>query len=68
MHDANVDHEVIIFEDAKHGFSNPLQMSAKANHVDLGYNAEAERQGLEAMYELLDSYLKLIMLNRAKAA
>ena len=29
----------------------------KANNVDLGYNAEAEHQGLEAMYELLDKHL-----------
>ena len=59
MHDAEVDHEVIIFADAKHGFSNPLaDERAKANNVDLGYNAEAERQGLEAMYELLDKHLK----------
>lgn len=36
MHDAEVDHEVIIFEDAKHGFSNPLaDERAKANNVDL---------------------------------
>lgn len=59
MHDADVNHEVVIFEDAKHGFSNPLaDERAKANNVDLGYNAEAERQGLEAMYELLDKHLK----------
>ena len=59
MHDAEVDHEVIIFADAKQGFSNPLaDERAKANNVDLGYNAEAERQGLEAMYELLDKHLK----------
>jgi dienelactone hydrolase len=59
MHDADVDHEVVIFEDAKHGFSNPLaDERAKANNVDLGFNAEAERQGLEAMYELLDKHLK----------
>ena len=59
MHDAEVDQEVIIFADAKHGFSNPLaDERAKANNVDLGYNAEAERQGLEAMYELLDKHLK----------
>lgn len=59
MHDADVDHEVVIFEDAKHGFSNPLaDERAKANNVDLGYNAEAEHQGLEAMYELLDKHLK----------
>ena len=59
MHSAGVEHEVIIFEDAKHGFSNSLaDERAKANNVDLGYNAEAERQGLEAMYELLDKHLK----------
>ena len=59
MHTAKVDHEVIIFEDAKHGFSNPLaDERAKANGVDLGYNAEAEKQSLEAMYELLDRRLK----------
>ena len=59
MHAAKVNHEVIIFEDAKHGFSNPLaDEKAKANGVDLGYNAEAEKQGLEAMYELLAHQLK----------
>ena len=56
---AKVNHDVIVFENAKHGFSNPLaDERAKANNVDLGYNAEAEKQGLEAMYELLDSYFK----------
>jgi len=59
MHAAKVEHEVIIFEDAKHGFSNPLaDERAKANNVDLGYNAEAEKQGLAAMYELLDHHFK----------
>lgn len=54
MQAANVKHDVIIFKDAKHGFSNPLaDERAKANGVDLGYNAEAEKQGLEAMYALL---------------
>lgn len=59
MHAAKVEHEVIIFEDAKHGFSNPLaDERAKANGVDLGYNAAAEKASLEAMYELLDRRLK----------
>ena len=54
MQAANVKHDVIIFKNAKHGFSNPLaDERAKANGVDLGYNAEAEKQGLEAMYALL---------------
>lgn len=54
MQQAKVVHEVIVFENAKHGFSNPLaDERAKANAVDLGYNAEAEKQSLTAMYELL---------------
>ena len=54
MQAANVKHDVIIFKDAKHGFSNPLaDERAKANGVDLGYNPEAEKQSLEAMYTLL---------------
>lgn len=54
MHAAEVEHEVIVLAGAKHGFSNPLaDERAKANGVDLGYNAEAERQSLDAMYELL---------------
>lgn len=54
MHAAEVEHEVIVLEGAKHGFSNPLaDERAKANGVDLGYNAEAEHQSLDAMYELL---------------
>lgn len=51
---AQVNHEVIIYEDAKHGFSNPLaDERAKANGVDLGYNAEAEQKSLAEMYALL---------------
>ncbi|MFV5312080.1 dienelactone hydrolase family protein [Acinetobacter schindleri] len=54
MQAANVKYDVIIFKEAKHGFSNPLaDERAKANDVDLGYNAEAEKQSLEAMYALL---------------
>ena len=59
MHAAHIPHEVIVFEGAKHGFSNPLaDERAKANNVDLGYNAEAEQQSLAAMYELLQRQLK----------
>ncbi|MEG2299761.1 MAG: dienelactone hydrolase family protein, partial [Acinetobacter sp.] len=51
-------HEVIIFEDAKHGFSNPLaDERAKANGVDLGYNVDAEQKGLAAMYALFKNRL-----------
>ena len=55
MNEAHVVHEVIVFEGAKHGFSNPLaDERAKANNVDLGYDAEAEQKSLAVMYELLD--------------
>lgn len=58
MHAAHINHEVIIFEDAKHGFSNPLaDERAAANGVDLGYHPEAEAQSLAAMYELLAARL-----------
>ena len=54
MYNAKVEHEVIVFEGAKHGFSNPqADERAKANGVDLAYNPQAEAQGLAAMYELL---------------
>lgn len=54
MDQADVEYEVVIFKDAKHGFSNPLaDERAKANGVDLGYNPTAEQQGLTAMYHLL---------------
>ncbi len=59
MENAGVQYEVLIFEGAKHGFSNPLaDVRAKANNVDLGYNAAAEKQGLDAMYQLLQRRLK----------
>ena len=59
MQHAQVKYEVIILKDAKHGFSNPLaDERAKANGVDLGYNSEAEKQGLAKMYALLDRTLK----------
>lgn len=54
MHNAKVEHEVIVFEDAKHGFSNPqADERAQANGVDLGYNPQAETESLAAMYALL---------------
>jgi dienelactone hydrolase len=58
MQAAQVEHDVIILEGAKHGFSNPLaDERAKANGVDLGYNAAAEQQGLSAMYQLFKKQL-----------
>lgn len=58
MQAAQVKYEVMVFKNAKHGFSNPLaDERAKANGVDLGYNAEAEKQSLAAMYALLQRNL-----------
>ena len=58
MNNAHVTAEVIVLKDAKHGFSNPhADEHAKASNVDLGYNAEAEKKGLEAMYSLLNRTL-----------
>ena len=58
MFAAKVNHEVIVFEDAKHGFSNPLaDERAKANAVDLAYNSEAEQKALAEMYAVLERNL-----------
>lgn len=60
MNNADVNYNVIVFEDAKHGFSNPLaDERAKANGVDLGYSATAEQQSLAAMYSLLERTLSI---------
>lgn len=54
MDAAQVKYQINIFEGAKHGFSNPMaDERAKANGVDLAYNAAAEQQSLAAMYALL---------------
>lgn len=59
MFHAKVNHQVIVYENSKHGFSNPLaDERAKANAVDLAYNAEAEKQSLSEMYQLLERQLK----------
>ncbi len=58
MQAADVNYQVTILKNAKHGFSNPLaDERAKTNGVDLGYNAEAEKQSLASMYDLLQRRL-----------
>lgn len=55
---AKVEHNVIVFDGAKHGFSNPqADERAKANGVDLAYNASVEQKSLRAMYQLLERRL-----------
>ena len=59
MQAAHVAHEVIVYAGAKHGFTNQLaDERAKANDVDLAYNAAAEQQSLTAMYTLLNRKLR----------
>ncbi|AOA56947.1 dienelactone hydrolase family protein [Acinetobacter larvae] len=58
MANAAVNSKVLILEGAKHGFSNPqADERAKANQVDLGYSASAEKTSLAAMYDLLKRQL-----------
>lgn len=54
MDAAQVAYDVMVFKNAKHGFTNPqADDRAQANNVDLAYNATAEQQSLAAMYQLL---------------
>ena len=59
MQAAEVKHEIMVLKDAKHGFTNvEADAHGKENGIDLGYNADAERQGFAAMYALFDKRLK----------
>ncbi|MEB3754483.1 dienelactone hydrolase family protein [Acinetobacter sp. MD2(2019)] len=58
MSQAQVKHHVHILAHAKHGFTNPLaDQRAKANNIDLAYNAEAEKTGMAEMYRLFKEKL-----------
>lgn len=51
---AEVPHQILILEHAKHGFTNPqADERAKKNGVDLAYNADATRKSFTALHELL---------------
>lgn len=53
MQNADVKHHISILKDAKHGFTNPLaDERAKANGVDLAFNAQAQQQSFADMYAL----------------
>lgn len=58
MKNAHVQYQVKVLPNAKHGFSNPLaDQRAKANGIDLAYNAEAEKDAIDTMYTFLGSQL-----------
>lgn len=59
MQHAKVKHRVDIYPNAKHGFTNPAaDENARKNGVDLGYDALAEAESMDALYALLDRVLK----------
>lgn len=59
MQNADVQHTISILKDAKHGFTNPLaDERAKANGVDLAFNAQAQQQSFKDMYDLFARTLK----------
>ena len=59
MQNAKVKHRVDLYPNAKHGFTNPAaDENARKNDVDLGYDALAEAESMDALYALLDRVLK----------
>lgn len=58
LEDAQVSHEILVLEHAKHGFTNPKSDErAKNAGVDLAYNAEAEHKSFAALDALLKKRL-----------
>ena len=51
---AEVPHQILILEHAKHGFTNPLaDERGQRNGVDLAYNPEATQKSFDALHALL---------------
>ena len=56
MDTAQADYQVLLLEDAKHGFSNPqADVNAEKYGIDLGYQQQADDQSWAAMRTLFDS-------------
>ena len=59
MDAAQVRYHVDVYAGAKHGFTNPVaDERARANGVDLGFNAQAAQQSSQAMLQFLGRVLK----------
>lgn len=58
MDAADVDYTIDVYDDAKHGFSNPqADERAAKNNVDLGYNETAAKQSWDNMLEFIKTNL-----------
>ena len=55
---ADVDYTIDVYDNAKHGFTNPhADERAEKNEVDLGYNEAAAKQSWENMLEFMKTNL-----------
>jgi dienelactone hydrolase len=55
MEQARADYEVLLLEDARHGFSNPqADVNAEKYGIDLGYQQQADARSWAAMQALFD--------------
>lgn len=58
LHNAGVSYDVDVYKHAKHGFTNPdADKRAEENHVDLGYNAEADKESWAKMLGFMQKNL-----------
>ncbi|WP_058369577.1 dienelactone hydrolase family protein [Psychrobacter sp. ENNN9_III] len=58
MDNAGADYTVDVYDNAKHGFTNPnADERAAKNDIDLGYNESAAKQSWENMLELMKANL-----------
>lgn len=59
MDAAGVDYTVDVYDDAKHGFTNPqADARAKENNADLGYDEAATKQSWDKMMDFMKTNLK----------
>ena len=58
MESAGVDYTVDVYDNAKHGFTNPnADERAAKNDVDLGYNEAAAKQSWDKMMDFMKTHL-----------
>lgn len=54
MDAAGVDYQIVTYPGAKHGFTNPdADKLAQENHIDIGYNAKADKKSWKKMQQFL---------------
>ncbi len=59
MDTAQVSYHVDVYQGAKHGFTNPVaDERARANGINLGFDAQAAQQSRHAMFKFLERVLK----------